>query len=75
MTARATPAKEGDRIYILRRADGDPVGEYQHWVVDDPGDWTPAEIDTWDPVEWEMLTCTVQAVSRRIIKHPLHGGN
>lgn len=48
----------GDAIFILRRTDGGPVGEFMHWVMPDGDDWTPQEEDDPD-IEYEMLTCHV----------------
>ncbi len=45
-------------MHIIRRADGETIGEYVFWQADGPGDWTvPEELDHDEPTTYEILAC------------------
>jgi hypothetical protein len=62
--ATSTPA-----MHVIRRVDGESIGEHAFFACDGPADWTVADEDTHDdPATFEILACF--PVARRTFGAP-----
>ena len=57
-------------MYAIRRADGEPMGDYSHLIVAGPHDWEPAEADSDyadEPITYELVKMDVEVVECRTL--------
>ena len=64
-----TDNTSNETIYVIRRADGEMMGDFSHLIVAGPHDWEPAEAeyDYGAPVTYEMLKMDAEVVEVRTL--------